>query len=265
MWEAMPPLAASAALGGPRPGATLLAVTQAPGGGAYPVIAAQRFGRGRSLIFAGEASWRWKMMLAASNRTYEFFWRQAARWLASSAPDPVTITVPDAPQPGDPVSVDIEARDAAFAAVADATLSATVTAPGGDARSLNFRHVDGASGRFTAVVRPDETGLYRIHVDARRGTLPLGTADRWMYVGGANREFADPRLNEAFLRRLARASGGRYVRAANASDVVPWLQSTVPQHVTAEQRDLWHEPGAFAAVVGLLSAEWILRRRWGLR
>ena len=32
-----------------------------------------------------------------------------------------------------------------------------------------------------------------------------------------------------------------------------------------ERRDLWHEPWAFATVVVLLSAEWVLRRRWGLR
>jgi hypothetical protein len=34
---------------------------------------------------------------------------------------------------------------------------------------------------------------------------------------------------------------------------------------TPEYRDLWHEPWAFALIVLLLSAEWILRRRWGLR
>ena len=39
-----------------------------------------------------------------------------------------------------------------------------------------------------------------------------------MYVGGADREFADPRLNEGFLRRIARNSGGRYVRAAEARE-----------------------------------------------
>jgi hypothetical protein len=34
---------------------------------------------------------------------------------------------------------------------------------------------------------------------------------------------------------------------------------------TPEHRDLWHEPWTFALIVLLLSAEWILRRRWGLR
>jgi len=265
MWSALPALAASATLGGPRPGATILALTTAPGGGMFPVVAVQRYGQGRSMVFAGEASWRWKMMVASSDRTYEFFWRQAARWLSSAAPDPVAISLPDAPEPGDTISVDVDARDAVFAPVADATIDATLTAPGGETRAVKLRHADPASGRYTAALAPDQPGLYRIHAEARRGPAVLGAADRWMYVGGSDREFADPRLNEGFLRRIARNSGGRYVRATEAARVPAWLEATVPQNSAPERRDLWHEPWAFALVVLLLAAEWILRRRWGLR
>ncbi len=265
MWSALPALAASATLGGPRPGATVLALTTAPGGGVFPVVAVQRYGQGRSMVFAGEASWRWKMMVASSDRAYEFFWRQAARWLSSAAPDPVVIAVPDAPEPGDAVSIDVDARDAAFQPVTDATVDATLTSPGGETRPIKLRHADAASGRYTAALTPQQPGLYRLRADAKRGTTALGTADRWMLVGGADREFDDPRLNEGFLRRVARNSGGRYVRAAEASRVPSWLQATVPQNAAPERRDLWHEPWAFALIVLLLSAEWTLRRRWGLR
>jgi uncharacterized membrane protein len=269
-WSALPALAASAPLGGPRPGATVLAVTEAPGGIVYPVVAVQRFGQGRSLIFAGEASWRWKMLLASADRTHEFFWRQAARWLARPTPDPVAIGVPDGAEPGDVVAVDIDARDAAFAPVADAVVEATLTTPGepgggGEGQPLKLRRADAVSGRFTAAVRPDQAGLYRVRAEARRGSAVLGTADRWFLVGGADREFADPRLNEGFLRRLARASGGRYVRASEAGRIGSWLRTAAPQNAAPEQRDLWHTPWTLAFIVAVLSAEWVLRRRWGLR
>jgi hypothetical protein len=265
LWAGLPALAASALLGAPRPGATVLAVTTAPGGGVYPVVAVQRYGQGRSMIFAGEASWRWKMLVASSNRSYEFFWRQAARWLTSTAPDPVAITVPDAPEPGDSISIDVDARDATYAAVPDASVDLTLTSPGGVATPIKLRHADAAGGRFTAALRPEQAGLYRLHAEARRGSNPLGSADKWMYVGGADREFADPRLNEGFLRRVARTSGGRYVRAAEASRVASFLEASEPANAAPEHRDLWHEPWAFALIILLLSAEWILRRRWGLR
>jgi uncharacterized membrane protein len=265
LWAGLPALAASALLGAPRPGATVLAVTTAAGGGVYPVVAVQRYGQGRSMIFAGEASWRWKMLVASSNRSYEFFWRQAARWLTATAPDPVAITVPDAPEPGDSISIDVDARDAIYAPVPDASVDLTLTSPGGDAKPIKLRHADAAGGRFTAALRPEQAGLYRLHAEARRGSSPLGSADKWMYVGGTDREFADPRLNEGFLRRIARTSGGRYVRAAEASRVASFLEAAEPLKEAPEHRDLWHEPWAFALIVLLLSGEWILRRRWGLR
>jgi hypothetical protein len=265
LWAGLPALAASALLGAPRPGATVLAVTTAAGGGVYPVVAVQRYGQGRSMIFAGEASWRWKMLVASSNRSYEFFWRQAARWLTATAPDPVAITVPDAPEPGDSISIDVDARDATYAPVPDASVDLTLSSPGGDAKPIKLRHADAAGGRFTAALRPEQAGLYRLHAEARRGSSPLGSADKWMYVGGTDREFADPRLNEGFLRRIARTSGGRYVRAAEASRVASFLEAAKPLNEAPEHRDLWHEPWAFALIVLLLSGEWILRRRWGLR
>ncbi|HKB14375.1 MAG TPA: hypothetical protein VKD69_27105, partial [Vicinamibacterales bacterium] len=265
LWSSLPALAASATVGGPRPGATILALTTAPGGGVFPVVAVQQYGHGRSMVFAGEASWRWKMMVASSDRSYEFFWRQAARWLSTTAPDPVAITVPEAAEPGDAVSVDVEARNASFAPVPDASVEATLTPPGGAAQPIKLRHADPASGRFTAALATSQAGLYRIHAEAKRGAVSLGAQDRWMFVGGADREFADPRLNEGFLRRVSRNSGGRYVRAADAARIPDWLQTTTPQNAAPERRDLWHEPWAYALIVFLLSAEWILRRRWGLR
>ena len=55
------------------------------------------------------------------------------------------------------------------------------------------------------------------------------------------------------------------MRSADASDILADLQAAIPQQLEPERRDLWHEPWAFALVIALLGAEWVLRRRWGLR
>jgi uncharacterized membrane protein len=103
-WAAVPPLAAISPLGTPKPGASVLAVTGGPGGAPRALVAVQRFGEGRSMVFTGEASWRWRMLLPTSDQSYERFWRQAARWLVQNAPTPVQMTLPAAPAPGDAVS-----------------------------------------------------------------------------------------------------------------------------------------------------------------
>ena len=264
-WAALPALAATAPLGSARPGAVVLAVATAPGGAVLPVVAVQRYGRGRSMVFGGEASWRWRMLSDSTDRSHELFWRQAARWLAEASPDRVSIATVEAPQPGDSVSIDVDTRDATFAPVADASVEATLELPGGERQPVVFRRVAAQTGRHTAAFRPDREGLYHVSVEARRGDAALGTSDRWIYVGGRDREFVDPRLNEGFLRRAARESGGRYVRASDASRLITWLQEAARQNAAPVQRDLWHEPWAMAALVLLMSAEWTLRRLWGLR
>ena len=219
MWTALPSLSFASPVGGPRPGATVLAVTSAQTGGVYPVVAVQRYGRGRSMTFSGEATWRWKMMLPSADRSFELFWRHAARWLAGAAPDPVSISLPENAAAGDDVSVEVDARDASFVPVGDAVVEATVTTPAGDTRPLKLRRT-ASLGRYTADLRLDEPGLYRVSAEAHRPSAPLGVAVRWSYAGAVDREFVDPRerslasASDASRRPLRSAGRARASRVA---------------------------------------------------
>jgi len=263
-WSALPALAPSTPLGPARPGASVLAVTGAADGGVFPIVAVQRYGKGRAMIFGGEASWRWRMLAASTDRSHELFWRQAARWLSQSAPDPLAISVPDGLEPGDAVPIDIDARDPSFMPAPDAVVTASVSIDGGGAQPLPVHHGESA-GRFVSALTADRPGIYRIHADASRHSRSLGSADRTVYVGGSDREFADPRLNEGFLRRIASDTGGRYVRASDASRLLSWLDDSVRQRAETERRDVWDRWWVFGALALLLCVEWTLRRRWGLR
>jgi hypothetical protein len=76
---------------------------------------------------------------------------------------------------------------------------------------------------------------------------------------------ADPRLNEDVLKRVAAASGGAYLRVADAGQVPALLAAVAPAPGSPRLEELWHTPWVFMAIVLLLASEWILRRRWGLR
>jgi hypothetical protein len=204
------------------------------------------------------------MLMPSDDRSHEYFWRQALRWLAAPAPDPVSLVVPDATSPREAIEVLLEAHDGVFAPADDAIVEATLLEPGGQPQPVPFRKAVGG-GRYAAALRPAQPGLYHLHAEARRGTQSLGVADRWFHVGAADPEFFEPRLNEGVLRRMAQASGGRYVPADRAVEIVQMLQTATPEAGAPEQRDLWHQPWAFALVIALLTAEWVLRRRWGLR
>ena len=263
-WTALPALAAAAQVGAPRPGASVLAVTGSATGAPVPLVTVQRFGRGRAMVFAGEASWRWKMMMPAGDRSFDTFWRQAARWLAIQAPDPVSISAPGVVPVGGPVAIDATIRDRAFRPVPEPQVDISVRGPEGRTAPLPGAPADGREGHHTATLVPSQPGVYRINVTARVDGRELGSAEGLILAGGSDPEFIDPGLNEQVLRRIADASGGRYVAAAEVATVAPWLRETLPPP-QREMRDLWHNAWSFLLVVALLSIEWTLRRRWGLR
>ena len=263
-WQAAPALAATATLGGPKPGASILAVTVA-GGGWRPMVAVQRYGSGRAMVFTGEAAWRWKMMLPSNDPTYDMFWRQAIRWLSTAAPDQVMVTTAGGTAADDLITLDVVARDGEFRPVLDASITARVTDPGGATRELHPALADGASGRYTAEIRPDSTGVYHVQIEARRGSEVLGRTEDWILVGGADLELADPRLNEQVLRRVAVATGGQVLDASDLGRLPRLLQARAPAPAPPTARDVWHTIWAFLLVVALLSCEWTLRRRWGMR
>jgi hypothetical protein len=215
-------------------------------------------------MFGGEASWRWRMQMPAADRSYETFWRQAARWLTSEAPDPVSVTTPPALVLGLAAPIEIAVRDEAYAPVSDAEVHATVRGPGGTVREVPVSPQDPGAGRHAASITADEPGLYRVSVEVTRNGSTLGGGEQQVLAGGVDPEFVDPRLNETVLRRLAESTGGGYVAATDVSRAAEILRAgRVPPPQAL--RDLWHNAWSFIIVIALLSAEWGLRRRWGLR
>ena len=108
-WMQLPSLAAVAGTGAPRPGAQVLVVS---GGAApRPLVVAQRYGVGRAMVFAGEASWRWRMLRPASETGHELVWRQLTRWVAGASGDRVEIPSPSVTLPGTTESIAVLLRD----------------------------------------------------------------------------------------------------------------------------------------------------------
>ncbi len=269
-WASLPSLASVTALGGPKPGASVLAVTGGPGGIPRALIAVQRFGEGRSMIFTGEASWRWKMQMPSQDQSYERFWRQAIRWLAQAAPEPVSMTLPAAAASGDGISVTVTARDSAYIARPGASVDVRITAPSGRIDTVRAAAAPGKGGGFAALLSAPEPGVYRVAADARQGGTLLGSSAGTLLVGGIDPEMTDPRLNEETLQRVARASGGAVIGSTPAgridtASLVARLQATAPVAAVTERRDLWHTGWSFAVLAALLAAEWLYRRASGLR
>ncbi len=154
--------------------------------------------------------------------------------------------------------------DAAFAPVIDAGVRVRVTDPNGDTREVSATLVAGEASRYVAEVEPTRRGVYQVTAFADLGAGELGRVDAAVLVGGADLELTDPRRQDAVLRRLAEVSGGRFLDAARVGELVGALRANAAL-APPTVHDLWDTVWGFLVMVGVLSGEWGVRRRWGLR
>jgi uncharacterized membrane protein len=261
-WGALPALAGVTPLGALRPGAEALALVSGADG-LRPLVAVQRYGQGRAMVFTGEASWRWRMQMPSTDRSYEMFWRQAGRWIAAAAPSRVSSTAVQSAGGRTAVAVDVRTEE--FTPVGDASVRLRIAHPDGRVEDASARVEDARTGRYAAEFTFETPGIYRIAATARRGAEPLGADERWVLVGGTDAEMTDPRLNEDVLKRVAAASGGSYLTVSDAGSLPDLISSSAAAPASPRLEELWHTPWVFGLIVLLLGAEWILRRQWGMR
>ena len=264
-WEAVPALAGSVRIGPVRPGAAVLAATASGAGPERPLVVVQRYGAGRSMILAGRATWRWRMLRPADDRTYERYWGQAARWLTAGATDRIAVATSGGEVAGDALRVAVSVRDDEFRPVAGAAVRVRVSDPAGAIRLENEAAVARTSGDYVVSTPPLSAGVHRIDVAVTRDGQSLGSRRDWVLVGGADPELADPWLNADLLRRVAEAGGGAYLDPDRLDDLPDRLRGaarTVGRTVT---REVWHHAAMFLLLLALLAAEWSLRRLWGMR
>jgi hypothetical protein len=268
----LPPLDGCTRVEGARPGATVLATLSAETG-AMPVLAVEPLDRGRTAVFAADTTRKWQQGESAVERESPFvrFWGQMVRWLAGRAEtvkaqaSVAAATDKAAYEPGETVHVTAVVRDKQGQGATGATVTAGVKGPKGMADRVILSAVPGLAGHYAGAVEPQIAGSYEVLVEARLGKLDF-TADKLtVEIGRPNLEFERLDLDEKTLTAIAAAAGGRYVHVSAADHLIEQLDhSQRKKTVFVEQRLYW-PPGLWTLFVGILTTEWVLRRKYQLR
>ena len=259
-WQTLPKLADLQRLGTPKPGATVL--LQARGeGGVSPLLVAQPYGFGSSVVLASASTWRWRMRTPPEDTRHALFWRQLIRQLAAAAQSRRRVAVA---AEGKALEVRVALKDAVYQPVVGASVTAEVTQANGATfeTSLQGAGEDGVFGKTIAV---PQDGIYRVDVAARLpGQLgPVQTTTTMARVGSVNVELFDAALNEPLLARIAEATGGRLWRSDDLAEL-PEAIAYGGAGIRERQRlPLWDMPFLFLLLVILKCVEWSLRRYWG--
>ncbi len=276
VWDDLPPISVPEALTATKPGATVILEARhiTDKNRVLPLLVEQRYGRGRTLAFTTNDSWRWRMEVSSQYNYHETFWRQLLRYMVSTTPGQFEVSSErDVYVPGDTISLRSEINDKKFEPIRDAQVTATVTKPSGGTVELplkiNFNNdVSGqtaeASSDYRSEFAADEIGLYKIEMTAKRGNETLGTAQSSFLVSNRSREFHNAAQNVELLKRVASETGGKYFALNKANDLLDEITMLEGKNSERVSKDLWDMPINFMLLVGLASAEWFLRKRKGL-
>jgi uncharacterized membrane protein len=262
---------------GIKPGATVLARVEAEGAPTpLPALVEQRFGQGRvGAMLVGDL-WRWGLRKPENAEDdLAKAWRQTVRWLVADVPQRVDVDVKSARDDADggavaegaagAVVLSVQARDAAYAPLDNASVAVQVTGPDNKPVQLTAEPSSRKAGVYEATYVPRQPGAYRaqVTVSAPDGSEVGKTQTGWTSDPAAD-EFRDLKPNRALLDRIARATGGQVVAA---SDLDGFVKSLPTRHADVTEpyvRPVWHQPWVFLLAILCLTAEWGVRRWKGL-
>ena len=263
LWRGIPKLTSINLLGGAKPGAQVLAVKPEDAfGPEEPLLAIQRYGKGRTAALATSSTWRWQMLVEADDESHERFWQQFARWLAASAPAQVDIeTSSNRLTPGETHQLDVRVYGEDYLPLTGTELRTLVRTPDGTVQPMVVEEDLSDEGLFEMRLTPGSEGVYEVTVEAALGDELIGQDQRSYLVRHQPMEYYDATLKRDFLEQLATV----YYTPAEASDVLMNLRSRRTSTSVYRAAYLWDMPLLFILSVLLLCGEWLYRRRQGLR
>ena len=265
LWNKLPK-AQWAASAKPLVDATVLASMSTPDKQSTPALVWRRLGAGSVLWLGCDEMWRWRYEVADLH--HQRFWMQLSSWIAAPP-----FLVEDKRlslgtdrlryQEGDTAELRVRLRDEKGGIMSNAKPRAHVLRNGLEIASLELEPDPAHGGVFRAISGALPAGDYQITVT--EGSLPASdTKLSFRVESHANQEWGQLTLNRPLLEDMARSSGGRFLREGDLSQLPDLLQQLDRQETRVRETLLWSSWWWFGIIIALLTAEWLLRKRWRL-
>jgi len=264
-WKKIPQVANYQDVGEPKPGATTLLEVTPPGKRPQPLLVTQNFGRGRTVLFATEGSWRWKMWLDHADKTHATFWQQLFRHLVNDSPGQVMATTPRSVLSDETtVPIRVEVRDKQYKPVTNAKVQARFLEPDGTSATMELSPVPLEEGIYGGEWTAEKPGSYVVEVLAGQEAEKIGQDVLTFRREDGVAENFHTSQNKELLAKLSEQTGGRYYKPDEASKLINEISYSEAGITTRETRDLWDMPVVFLLAMAIRASEWLLRRKWGV-
>jgi uncharacterized membrane protein len=264
-WKKIPQIANYQDAGEAKPGATTLLEVAPAGKRPQPLLVTQNYGRGRTVLFATEGSWRWKMWLDHADKTHATFWQQMFRHLVNDTPGQVVATTPKSVLSDETkVPVRVEVRDKQYKPVTNAKVQARFLEPDGTSATMELSPVPLEEGIYGGEWTAEKPGSYVVEILAGLESEQIGhDVLTFRREDGVAENFRTSQ-NKELLAKLSEQTGGRYYKPDEASKLTNEISYSEAGITTRETRDLWDMPVIFLLALAIRASEWLLRRKWGV-
>jgi len=262
-WEILPEINWHAPVRKVRAGASVLAVhptelTEAGRNEPVPLLAVQHFGRGKSFYCGVDETWRWRFK--QGDRVFYRLWGQIVQYLGAShlAGEKQRVHLwTDRPvySQGESALVTVRAEELTGG---ERPTIVDESEDGGRQR-VTLSPSPGAEHVYEARVPLDMAGMHKLWIDGY-----LLDASAVIEVRVPQLEQQDPAANTALMKEIAANTAGLSCRPGEFGALLDRMDLSA--RTINEQQDvpLWDRPLLVLLFVGVLAAEWVLRRLWQL-
>jgi hypothetical protein len=232
-----------------------------------PVLIMHYFGAGKVILQTTDETYRWAQYLG-DDRYYSRYWLQLIHYLCQSSADsneqPATVLTDRSTYfHGDVVRFRAQFSDSGLPAVVDGGARVMVESRHGQRRELELLRDPAEQRVFRGFVNDLDPGSYRVWLSYPRYDPPPDTVQ--FEVQPPDNEQARLQMQVDELREAAEVSRGRFYNLEECHKLPDDLPRGRQVRIeTLPPEPIWNSGWLAAAVVCLLTAEWLLRRRAGL-
>ncbi len=243
-----------------------------------PLLVTARFGGGRVVAFMSDSLWRWRMGVLTGTpgkSFYDVFWGQLIEWVIPKADEKIgsakleVFTERSSYLMGERPEVRAIFDPGSAGGKLPSTLPLKVRTP--DGKTFDYAMKPGnfvaSSGKsvsgYTVKVEPNVSGIFVAQSNWGAGKDKLEAESRFS-VSEPLPEKAGKPIDRVFLGKVAEQTGGKFF---GIDQVDSWGELVVGKEQQVSRvrlLDLWNHPVLLVALLVLLSADWLTRKRWNL-
>ena len=237
--------------------------------GKHVLMASTFYPTGRTMFIAFDSTWLWRRFYG--DRYTERFWRAAIRYVALNKLRRTNkrfelLTDKSLYDIHEAVQISARVRDVDFNPLSTDSLEVQLADEDGRITPIELANVHPEEGLFEGTIRMSLPGNYQVWLEDPAGRETGRQSPKSFRVQVPRHEWENPVLARDTLEAIASATKGQYFGLDQLEEALEAVEGDVRERPKGEptREELWSSYSSLLAFLALLSAEWILRKKYNL-